>query len=102
MLVTGPTISRPAGLVAYENGIEFIHEGLYAFDRMKSSSVPNYEIMDISTIIETETRHKCPHTQWPTMRSDDPIAIYMGFQPGTCLLIRNGFYIQNLRHVIKV
>ena len=101
-IVTGPTISRPAGLLAIDNGIEFINSGLYAFDLLRSSRVPQYDRMDTKTILSMEESLKCPRNRWPTLRSDDPIALYMGFLPGTCLQVRSGFYQQNVRRVVKV
>jgi DNA-directed RNA polymerase subunit H (RpoH/RPB5) len=82
-----------------DSGIEYINAGLYAFDLLKSCRVPEYEIMDTSCILAMEERLKCPRTLWPTLRSDDPVALYLGFRPGACLQIRSGFYEQNLRHV---
>jgi DNA-directed RNA polymerase subunit H (RpoH/RPB5) len=102
MIVTAPTISRHAGILAADNEIEYINTALYAFDLLKSGHVPRYDVMDTASVLGMEARLKCPRILWPKLRSDDPVSLYMGFRPGMCVQVRSGFYQQNIRYVIKV
>jgi hypothetical protein len=80
IMLTGPTISRPALLLATSHGIEVVIDELYAFDRMKSNLLPTYTIMNMDEIILMETKHECARVCWPTLRIDDPLALYLGLK----------------------
>ena len=84
-LVTSPAISRQGIDEVETNRIGFIPETLYAFDRMKSKYVPNYQRLSEDAIQDIEKRHVCKRHQFPVISVYDPIVHYLGFQRGDCL-----------------
>jgi DNA-directed RNA polymerase subunit H (RpoH/RPB5) len=98
--LTGPSISRPASLLAEDNNIEIINDDLYAFDRMESNLMPTYTTMTSEEIACMESKHKCPRTQWPRLCETDPLALYLGIKRGTCVFVCDISGIINVRHVV--
>jgi hypothetical protein len=99
VMLTGPTISRPALLLATSHDIEVVIDEFYSFDRMKSNLLPTYTIMTMADMIHMETKHKCARTCWPTLRQDDPLSLYLGLKTGTCLFVTDKQGVVNIRHV---
>ena len=62
---------------------ELLHHDIIAFDMLASKHVPIYELVSPKEV-ETLERGGLHGTRdkWPLMRSDDPIALYMGLKDG--------------------
>ena len=99
VLVTVPGISRPAAVFAAEQSVHVLTEDMYALDRLQSRLVPSYTLLTEDEVHQLETRHCCPRTHWPTLPSLDPVALYLGLQPGMSVRIRTRAGLVNLRHV---
>jgi len=99
-MITGPGISRPAHALAVQHSIEFVSDDLYAFDRMQSNLLPTYTIMTPDDICSMEIKHKCTRSNWPTLPSTDPVALYLGLTHGMCLFVYDRSGVSNVRHVV--
>jgi DNA-directed RNA polymerase subunit H (RpoH/RPB5) len=100
IMITGPNISRPALVLATQNHIEYVNDDLYLIDRMRSNLLPTYTIMTPDEIQTMETTHKCSRTHWPILKTNDPVAQYLGLGEGTCLFVRDRHGVLNIRHVV--
>lgn len=90
ILVTAPSLSRMAGILADDHGLESISCSVYAIDRLSPVYVPRYTIMSEADIGTLERAHRCSRRDWPTMLRTDPIAQYLGLRRGACVRITNG------------
>jgi DNA-directed RNA polymerase subunit H (RpoH/RPB5) len=98
--LTGPSISRPASVLAEEHNIEIINDDIYTLDRMTSNLTPMYKTMTHDEIVYMESKHKCPRTQWPALCETDPLALYLGIKKGTCVFVCDISGVVNIRHVV--
>jgi hypothetical protein len=70
------------------------------FDRMESNILPTYTIMTQQDIVLMETKHMCTKSNWPILRCDDPLSLYLGLQKDMCVFVRDRMGIVNIRHVV--
>lgn len=99
VLVTGPAISTPAQTLLVLNGLEYVQDVTFAFDRMSSELVPRYTQLTEPDVKALEVRHRCRRSDWPSLRRDDPIVLYHGFKVGTSVKVHEPTGMVDYRHV---
>lgn len=100
VLVTGPAMSAPAQALLVLNGLEYVQDVTFAFDRMTSELVPLYTQLTDPEVKALEAHHRCRRSDWPSLRRDDPIVLYHGFKAGTSVKVHEQTGMVDYRHIV--
>ena len=90
LLVVARNISRMAVVLATTHGVETLPYAAFVLDRLAPAVVPAYRRMPEALVAAMERHHRCARDHWPVLLRDDPVAVYMGLRPGTCVIYGAG------------